>query len=110
MAPSSSPSAAANSVTNGAYSPDGSRILTTSRDHTARIWDATTGKPLLTLTGHTGSVTSGAYSPDGSRILTTGEDRTAQVWDAATGEPLLTLTDHTMDRSRSCRHPVVDCR
>ncbi|RRC94451.1 NACHT domain-containing protein, partial [Schaalia canis] len=32
-----------NEVTSGAYSPDGTTILTTSRDNTARIWDATTG-------------------------------------------------------------------
>jgi WD40 repeat protein len=33
-------------VTGGAWSPDGTRLLTTSNDRTARIWDATTGQPV----------------------------------------------------------------
>jgi hypothetical protein len=32
-------------VTSGSWHPDGCHILTTSADGTARIWDATTGKP-----------------------------------------------------------------
>ncbi len=31
-------------VTGGAFSPDGTHILTTSDDRTAQIWDATTGE------------------------------------------------------------------
>ena len=35
-----------------AYSPDGQRIVTGSADHTAKVWDAASGKELLTLRGH----------------------------------------------------------
>ncbi|MCL9795201.1 WD40 repeat domain-containing protein, partial [Frankia sp. AgKG'84/4] len=35
-----------NWVTGGAWSPDSTHILTTSYDHTARIWNATTGHPV----------------------------------------------------------------
>ena len=63
---------------------------------TLQTWDAQTGKPLTTLSGHTGDVLSIAYSPDGTRIATGGDDGTAQVWDAATGESLLTLAGHTV--------------
>src|SRR5207245_793680 len=35
------------------FNADGSRILTASVDHTARVWDARTGALLLTLKGHT---------------------------------------------------------
>ncbi|WP_371164112.1 NACHT domain-containing protein [Buchananella felis] len=79
----------------GAYSPDGTTILTTSWDNTARIWDATTDQALHTLTGHTSPVAFGAYSPDGTTILTTSEDGTARIWDATTGQALHTLTGHT---------------
>uniref|UniRef100_UPI0021BEF80D pentapeptide repeat-containing protein n=1 Tax=Frankia gtarii TaxID=2950102 RepID=UPI0021BEF80D len=82
-------------VTGGAWSPDNTRILTTSNDDTARIWDATTGHHQLTLTGHTNTVTSGTWSPDNTRILTTSWDDTARIWDATTGHHQLTLTGHT---------------
>jgi len=68
-----------------AYSPDGSRILTTSMDHTARIWDARTGAQLRVLTGHTEWVRSAVYSADGTEILTGSLDGTARTWDAGTG-------------------------
>ncbi|HEX2570325.1 MAG TPA: AAA-like domain-containing protein, partial [Polyangia bacterium] len=77
------------------FSPDGSRILTASLDGTARVWDAGTGRSLLTLRGHTNWVVAAAFSPDGSRILTASYDGTARVWDAGTGRSLLTLQGHT---------------
>ena len=79
------------------WSPDGTRLATGSGDHSARVWDAATGKELLTLTGHTADVISVAWSPDGTRLATGSGDHTARVWDAATGEELLTLTGHTAD-------------
>jgi hypothetical protein len=71
-------------VNSAAFSLDGSRIVTTSEDKTARIWDAATGKELAVLRGHEGQVNSAAFSPDGSRIVTTSTDATARIWDAAT--------------------------
>ena len=78
-----------------AFSPDGTRLATTSDDGTARLWDSTTGESLLTLTGHTGRVRGVAFSPDGTRLATTSDDDTARLWDSTTGESLLTLTGHT---------------
>jgi len=34
------------------YSPDGKRILTSSTDRTAKVWDAQTGQELIPLSGH----------------------------------------------------------
>jgi len=76
-----------------AYSPDGTRIVTTMGDRTARVWDAQTGKMLETLAGHTDTIATAAYSPDGKRIVT-GGDETARIWDAATGRMLLVLSGH----------------
>src|SRR5512133_3885038 len=53
------------SVVSARFSADGSRILTASFDHTARVWDARTGGLLLTLRGHTGWVGSARFDPDG---------------------------------------------
>ena len=78
-------------VTAVAWSPDGHHILTTSRDRTTRIWDATTGDNTLTLT-HTDPVTAVAWSPDSHHILTASRSGTARIWDATTGDNTLTLT------------------
>jgi len=75
-----------------AWSPDGKRLATGSEDKTAKVWDAETGKELLTLSGHTGSIASVAWSPDGRHIATRSEDSTAKVWDAATDKEVLTLS------------------
>jgi WD40 repeat protein len=82
-----------------AWSPDGKRILTggyTLGDKAeeyagyCRVWDAETGKELLTMSGHDlieGSVT---WSPDGKRLAAPSSTM-AKVWDSETGKALLTL-------------------
>jgi len=82
-------------VEHASFSADGSRIVTGSRDKTAKVWDAKTGTELLTLKGHPNVVRSAAFSADDSRIVTGSEDGTAKVWDAKTGKELLTLNGHT---------------
>jgi WD40 repeat protein len=81
-------------VTSAVFSPDGTRIVTASRDGTARLWDATTGATLVTLVGHTDAVLFAAFSPDGSRVVTASDDTTARLWDAKTGAQLATLPGH----------------
>ena len=73
-----------------AFSPDGTRILTASADHTAKLWDAASGK-LIASFEHQGSVNDGAFSPDGARILTASADNTAKLWDAASGKLIASL-------------------
>jgi tetratricopeptide (TPR) repeat protein len=82
------------SVTNAAFSPDGARIVTTSKDNTVRIWEATSGRELARLAGHENWVWSAAYSPDGTRIVSASLDNTARVWDAASGKELVRLVGH----------------
>ena len=68
-----------------AFSPDGVRILTASRDKTAKLWNAASGK-LIASFYHHGSVVHASFSPDGARILTASADNTAKLWDAASGK------------------------
>lgn len=75
------------------FSPDGRRILSASKDNTARLWDAD-GRPLATLAGHTKSVTRATFSPDGQRILTASNDQTARLWDLS-GRQLAIFQGHT---------------
>ncbi len=81
-------------VNSAAFSPDGSRIVTASTDKTAKVWNAESGKELLTLTGHGDTLLSASFGPDGRRIVTASGDKTAKVWDADTGKELLTITGH----------------
>ncbi|CAG7854426.1 SubName: Full=Related to WD40-repeat protein (Notchless protein) {ECO:0000313/EMBL:CCA71457.1} [Serendipita indica DSM 11827] len=77
------------SVTAVSFSPDGTRIVSGSRDRTIRQWDAETGQPLgEPLQGHEYWVNAVAFSPDGTRIVSGSSDSTIRQWDAETGQPL----------------------
>jgi WD40 repeat protein len=73
-----------------AWSPDGKRLATGSSEGAVKVWDANSGKELLSLNGR-GSILSIAWSPDGTRLATASFDNTAKVWDAEAGKELLTL-------------------
>ena len=80
-------------VLSATFSPDGSRLLTASRDGTARIWDSETAANQLVLPEHQGAVSFAAFSPDGRQVVTADEKGTCRLWDALTGE-LLSSTEH----------------
>jgi WD40 repeat protein/serine/threonine protein kinase/DNA-binding XRE family transcriptional regulator len=73
------------------FSPDGKYVIAGSADHTAIVWDATTGTRLHTFLDFQGSVAAVAFSPDGKYILTGSDDKTAKLWDAATGAEVRTF-------------------
>jgi len=72
-------------VNNAVFSRDGTRILTASRDNTAKLWDAASGK-LICSFAHQDDVTHAAFSPGGARILTASADHSAKMWDATSGK------------------------
>jgi serine/threonine protein kinase len=81
-------------VTSVAWSLDGSRIASASRDHTVQVWDTLSGDHVFTYRGHTDIVWCVAWSPDGKYIASASHDHTVQVWDAATGSPVHTYLGH----------------
>lgn len=77
------------------FSPDGTRVLTGSEDGTACLWETTTGKLLITFSGHSHPVDSVAFSPDGTMVLTGSRDWTARLWETTTGKVLSALSGHS---------------
>jgi WD40 repeat protein/serine/threonine protein kinase len=82
----------------GVFSPSGTLIAAgtcaNAKPGIGIVWDADTGRRLVTLRGHDLEILDVAFSPDGSRIATASLDGTARLWDASTGEEQLTLAGH----------------
>ena len=68
-----------------AFSPDGKTVLTGSDDHSARLWDVSTGERLTTFP-HEDVVRAVAFSPDGKTILTGSDDKAARLWNVTTAK------------------------
>ncbi len=79
-------------IRSATFTGGGARLVTTSDDHSARVWEVPGGELLFVLAGHEDSVT-GALDA-GARLLTRSRDRTIRVWDSITGAHLRTLTGH----------------
>jgi WD40 repeat protein len=79
-----------------AWSPDGSRIALglTLPDQTVLVLDASTGRTLLTLSGHTHAISAVAWSHDSQFLASSSYDKTCRVWEATTGAPRATLIGH----------------
>ncbi|MDZ8090213.1 MAG: WD40 repeat domain-containing protein, partial [Nostoc sp. DedQUE12b] len=63
-----------------AFSPDGKTIASASGDKTVKLWNAATGKEIITLNGHSDYVFSVAFSPDGKTIASASADNTVKLW------------------------------
>jgi WD40 repeat protein/serine/threonine protein kinase/two-component SAPR family response regulator len=63
-----------------AFSPDGTKLASASRDGSARVWDVTSGQELVVL-HHGERVRSLAFHPVGDRLLTGDFGGNVRVWD-----------------------------
>jgi WD40 repeat protein len=68
------------------FSSDGQRLLTASRDGSARVWAASDGRPLTPPLRHGADVLSAEFGPRGDRVITASEDGTARIWDTTGGQ------------------------
>jgi WD40 repeat protein len=72
-------------ITSITWSPDGTRLASSSLDRTVRIWNAQTGSQTHKLTGHTRRIFTVKWSPDNTRLASASLDKTIRIWDAKTG-------------------------
>lgn len=76
------------------YSKDGTRLLTSSYDKTARLWDVASGNQLRRFWGHNWWVWDADFSSDERRIVTASQDGTAVIWSVETGKQGAPFTGH----------------
>lgn len=64
------------------YSSKGDKIVTSSKDRTARVWDKNGN--LICVLGrnreHLGAITSASFSGDGEKVFTSSMDHTIRMW------------------------------
>jgi WD40 repeat protein len=73
-----------------AFDSEGKRLVSSGDDGTVRLWDATTGRLVLVLKGHSSAVIGAVFSPDGRRIASAALDHVI-LWDLLTGPDSVTL-------------------
>lgn len=78
-----------------AFSPDGTQLLSGSRDGSVSLWTVATGAEVRRLDGphrsQSPAVFTVSFSPDGRSVLAGGADLSATIWDAASGAQLHAL-------------------
>jgi len=67
------------------FAPNRGRLLSSSSDGTAKVWDPKRERPVRVLLGHTSAVRSIRVSADGRRAATAG-DRTVRVYSLLDGK------------------------
>jgi WD40 repeat protein len=68
-------------VTCVAFSPDGSNIVSSSRDKTVRVFDTESGELHATCVGHSDAILSAAFIENDKRIVSGGRDKGLRLWE-----------------------------
>jgi eukaryotic-like serine/threonine-protein kinase len=84
-------------LTSVAFSPDGTKLATSSLDLTVRVWDAASAKEIRKLIGHGRRPNKVVFSPNG-KWLAAGTDGTSiTVWEVETGKEINWIRGHTAE-------------
>ncbi|XP_037533600.1 protein Atg16l2 [Nematolebias whitei] len=63
------------------FDPTGRRILASSYDRSALLWQLDASVPKVTLTGHSRKVTAARFTCIPHQVVTGSQDRTVRLWD-----------------------------
>ncbi|MGC9943674.1 MAG: serine/threonine-protein kinase, partial [Verrucomicrobiota bacterium] len=79
-----------------AVSPDGRTLASDSgfADPSIRVWDATTGRLVKELEGHTSWISKLVFTQDGNQLVSAAADQTIRFWDTATWKVARVLRGH----------------
>src|SRR5262249_42744785 len=85
--------------TGHAFTPDASRLITSTRERFFQVWDLSTGKeaarsPVWAAGLQPHWAYAVAVSPDGKRFATARGDGRVDVWDIASGKAMVPLATH----------------
>jgi hypothetical protein len=69
-------------------------VVTSSADHTARVWNAETAVCEMVLEGHEGPVNSARFAPDCFHVVTSSDDGTARLWTTDVGKMVRVFEGH----------------
>ncbi|MBG1260639.1 NACHT and WD40 repeat domain-containing protein, partial [Nostoc commune] len=83
------------SVLTVAFSPDAKLLATGDYSGVVCLWEAASGRELLTYKGHSSTVRTVVFSPDGQTLASGSEDQTVRLWNINSGECVNTLQGHT---------------
>lgn len=84
-----------NAILSVAIDDLGQKVATASRDKTARVWRARTGRVVGVFAGHTWSVVAVALSTDGKLLATGAWDATVRLWPLVDSSRVPRLRGHT---------------
>lgn len=74
-----------------AFSPDGKILAASHAGKEISLWEASSGRSIGVLRGHTDSVYHIAFSPDGSTIVSGSADHTVRLWSILTQRELFSI-------------------
>jgi hypothetical protein len=80
-------------ITGVSWSPDGTRLLTSSKDTYMKLFDPVSGEKLRTFRGHRESVTGCHWSPDSAIVVSVSSDSHIIFWNQRTTDQLQVYTD-----------------
>jgi WD40 repeat protein len=81
-------------VTDVACNPDGSKIASSSKDGTVKLWEMENGTVEFTLENHASTATAVAFDPRGKLLASGSEDKTVKIWNVTSGEEIRSLPGH----------------